>query len=389
MSIKTQYVIYVLLELEPTVNGIEVSSGTTVTVSNNRIGELLAPSANAANPVNGLNITGGTTINAYYNTVNIAATSAGALFGSSAVSVSTSPNVTLRNNIFVNTSTANGAGLTVAYRRSTTTLTSYNAASNQNLFYSSGSYFTDGTNTDATFAAFKSRVSPRDAASVSEAPNFLSTTCGNSSFLKINTAIATQIESAGANISGITDDFEGDLRNVTTPDIGADEFAGIAADLTPPVISYTPLSFTCGTGARTLTASITDLSGVPTAGPGLPVLYWSINNIAGPYTAATGTHTGGSNYDFTFGAGVTSGDNVYYYIVAQDNAGTPNVIANPSPGASGYTANPPAAATPPSGPSAYNIAATIGGTYTVGAAGTYTTLTAAVNAYNTSCLLVR
>ncbi|MBL0154104.1 MAG: hypothetical protein IPP93_11685 [Chitinophagaceae bacterium] len=371
-----------------TVNGILASAGSTNTIYNNLIGDLRAPAANAANPVVGLNLTGGTTASAYYNTVYLNASSSGALFGSSAVSASTTPTVTLRNNIFYNNSSVTGAGLAAAYRRSTTTLTSYGAASNNNLFAGS-TIFTDGTNTDATIAAYKARVASRDASSINEdlvtGPTFLSTTCGNSNFLHISTSIATQLESGAASVAGITDDFDGDVRNGSTPDIGADEFAGIAADFTPPSINYTPLTFTCGTGNRTLTASITDASGVPTSGAGLPVLYWKIN--AGAYTAVTGTFVSGNNYQFSFGAGVSAGDVVSYYIVAQDNAGTPNVGSFPSAGASGFTANPPAAATPTTSPSTYSINIALSGTKTVGASGAdYATLNAAFNAYNTSCL---
>jgi hypothetical protein len=39
-------------------------------------------------------------------------------------------------------------------------------------------------------------------------------------------------------------DFDGDTRNVTTPDIGADEFNGTGLDLTAPNIVYTPLANT-------------------------------------------------------------------------------------------------------------------------------------------------
>ena len=70
------------------VNGILVVSGTTVAVYNNIIGDLRTPIANAANPLNGINITGGTAVNVYYNSVLLNGTSSGALFGSSAVSVS-------------------------------------------------------------------------------------------------------------------------------------------------------------------------------------------------------------------------------------------------------------------------------------------------------------
>ena len=350
-----------------TVNGILVSGSSTANIYNNRIGDLRTTTANALNPLIGLNITGGTTVNAYYNTVFLNGSSSGSIFGSSAISASTTPTLTLRNNIFYNNSTNNSTGLAVAYRRSTTTLTSYAAASNNNEFFGS-TIFTDGTNTDATFTAYKTRVSSRDNASYNEnltsTPTFTSTTCGNAGFLKLATNVPTQMESGGANISGITDDFDGDTRNATTPDVGSDEFTGTLLDLSGPIISYTPQVGTCITTGITLTASIADASGVPTSGTGLPVLYWKVN--AGAYTAATGTFVSGSNYSFTFASGVTTGDVVSYYIVAQDNAGTPNTSANPSGGASGFTTNPPAVSTAPTTPSSFTIQPTIGGSYNVG-----------------------
>lgn len=150
-----------------------------------------------------------------------------------------------------------------------------------------------------------------------------------------------------------------------------------------PAITYTPLTNTCTTGSRTLTATITDADGVPIAGAGRPVLYWKINS--GTYTAVTGTSIGSNQYTFAFGTGATAGNLVSYYIVAQDNLG--NTIAKPSAGASGYTSSPPAASTPPTSPDFYVIQTTLAaGTYPVGVGQTYVTITDAVNAYNNSCL---
>lgn len=365
------------------VNGILVSGSTTVNVYNNIIGDLRTPISNAANPLVGINITGATAVNAHYNTVRLNATSTGALFGSSAISVSTTPTVALRNNIFANQSTPNGAGLAVAYRRSGTSLTTYDASSNNNLFFGPA-LFADGTNTDTTLATLKTRMGARDSASVSESPNWASTTGANANFLHIDTTIATQIESGGAPIATITDDFDGDTRNATTPDIGADEFTGVPSDITAPLIAHTAVANGCTAGSRNIIATITDASGVPTSGAGLPVAYWRIN--AGTYTAATATSLGSGQYEFTIGVGAALGDVVSYYIVAQDNAGTPNIAALPATGAAGYTANPPAATTPPTTPFSYSLLAPLNGVYTVGTAGTYTTITAAVADYNTRCL---
>ena len=361
--------------------GINASGGTTNTIYNNIIGDLRATAANVANAIRGIDIAS-TNANVYYNTINLNATSSGAVFGTSALNVSSTTNLDLRNNIFNNTSTANSTGLAAAYRRSSTTLTSYAAASNNNLFYGS-TIFTDGTNTDATLVAFKARVTPRDTASITENPTFVSTTGSNINFLHIDTAVATQIESGGTTVSGITNDFDGNIRNVTTPDIGADEFTGVLADFTAPTISHTAPTASCIQGDRVVSATITDASGV-SAGIGLPVAYWRIN--AGAYIATTGVDMGAGVYNFTIGSGSVYGDIITYYFVAQDNAAAPNVAALPLAGAAGFSTNPPAVSTAPTTPFSTTLLSALSGTYTVGAAGNYTTLTAAVNDFNIRCL---
>ena len=231
----------------PTVAGITVSSGTTHTVFNNLIGDLRTPAANAGNALVGLNVTGGTTVNLHYNTVRIAGTSSGALFGSSAASISTTPTVILRNNILINLSTPVGAtGFASAYRRSGITLTTYAAASNNNLFFAgtpgaNNLIFYDGTNSEQMLSAYKTRVTPRDAQSVTENTTFASTTGSSANFLHIAAGTSTLAESGAANITGITDDFDAQVRQGNAgytgtgigPDIGADEFAGSNPSIIP------------------------------------------------------------------------------------------------------------------------------------------------------------
>ncbi len=337
----------------PTVAGITQSGGTTNTIYNNLIGDLRATAANAANPLIGLNITGGTTNNIYFNTVNLNGSSTGALFGSSAISVSTTPTVNLRNNIFVNTSTAVGAaGFTSAYRRSTATLTSYSTNSNNNLFYAgtpgaANLIFYDGTNSDLTLANFKARVTPRDAASVTENPPFLSTTGSSALFLHISTVTPTFIESGGSTISGITDDFDGNVR-AGSPDIGADEFTGVSAgDFVPPSINYTALGNTSSTADRTLATTITDATGIG-SGAGAPLIYYR-KGTSGAFTSAIATTISGSTYTFTINnaaiGGVTANDIIQYYVAAQDTASPVNVATNP---AGGSGTNPPGSTAPAS-----------------------------------------
>jgi hypothetical protein len=226
-----------------TVSGIAVSGGTTTTLYNNVVGDLRTPAANAANPLIGINITGGTTVNAFHNTVRLAGTSSGALFGSSAISVSTSPNVTLRNNIFINNSSFTGTGRAVAYRRSSTTLTTYNVASDNNLFFAgtpgaNNVIFSDGTNNDQTLADFKTRMSTRDQASQTENTTFQSTTGTDTNFLRIAAGTTSYAESGAVLIStpnintdywGVTRPFPSPTNGGSTPDMGASEFDGIPA----------------------------------------------------------------------------------------------------------------------------------------------------------------
>jgi hypothetical protein len=294
----------------------------------------------------------------------------------------------MRNNVVVDVSTPGPTGgYVAAYRRSSTTLTSYSTSSNNNAFYvNTGAgvrryFFSHGTtdvDNDSTFSAYKTRMATRDQSSFAELPPFINV-ASTPYDLHMQTGTATQTESGGTTVSSpsITLDFDGDTRNASTPDVGADEFAGTGLDLSAPSISYTPLGNTSSTANRVLSATISDASGVPTSGAGLPVLYWKIN--AGSYTAATATYISGNTYEFSFGEGVVATDVVSYYVVAQDNAGTPNIGASPSSGASGFTINPPAVSTPPTTPNSYTIIGTISGTKTVGASGAdYATLTLAV-----------
>ena len=231
-----------------TINGILISGSSTdqkVNIYNNLIGDLQASSASAADAIRGISIiaTGTTsTYNVSFNSIYLNATSFGPVFGSSGIfhttsTLSTTATLNLRNNIIVNNSTPSGTGLTVAYRRSSTTLTNYASASNNNLFYAgtpgaNNLIFFDGTNSDQTLAAYKARVSPGDASSVTENPPFLSTTGASVNFLHINSSVSTQVESGALPIGGITNDYDGDTRNGLTPDTGADEFTSSPLSVT-------------------------------------------------------------------------------------------------------------------------------------------------------------
>jgi len=311
-----------------TVWGIQVTAGTTNNIYNNLIGDLRAPFVNSATDgVRGINLTttaASSSINIYYNTIYLNASSTGANFGASGVfhttsTTATTAQLTMRNNIIYNNSFANGTGFVTAFRRSSgaaNTLNNYNAASNNNLLFAGTPsanrlIYYDGTSSAQTLAAYQAGVftagtiAPRDAASRTELSTpFLSTVGANANFLHISTAIATVAEGGGANIAGFTDDYDGDVRNAATPDIGADEFAGIAV----VACAGTPTAGTI-TGSNNICqgqSTILTLTGY-SANSGISIQWQSAAVSGGPYAPIAG-ETGA-----TLNTGVIpTGTTVYY-----------------------------------------------------------------------------
>ena len=308
--------------------GMSVTGGTSATLYNNLIGDLKSTNSSGANQVIGINITGGTTVNAYYNTVRLNATSTGAIFGSSAISVNATPGtVNLRNNIFINTSTANTTGLTVAYRRASTSLGNYASTSNNNIFYTGAPsatnlIFTDGTNNDQSLISYKVRVAPSDALSGTENTSFLSTTGSSADFLHIDGSVASISESGASNIVGLTTDYDNDIRSGNTgyagtgtaSDMGADEYEGIAA-----AALAAPINFT----SNTATVSSFNITWDDNSAGEAGFIVSRSLSLAGPYVVVASV---GSSSSSTTGTTYTLpqtgllGNTTYYYQIVAANA---------------------------------------------------------------------
>jgi uncharacterized repeat protein (TIGR01451 family) len=378
------------------VNGIRVAGGTT-TYRNN----MIAVGAGIANAIgtgstagiSGINEPAGTD-NFFHNSVYVGGSPTAGVGPSFAFNSTVTTNVrSYRDNVFFNArSNAGATGKNYIVRVGGTAPNPAGLTINNNVYFANGTGavfgFFNALDVTPNLAAWKAAVG-QDASSLEANPQYNDPTNATPD-LHIHPTNPTPVESNGADV-GVTDDFDGQTRASFTPvDIGADagNFVAGGPDVGPPFISYTPLGNTTSTSNRTLPSTITDGgSGVPTAGVGLPVIYFR-KGTSGAFASTQASFGGGSSYTFTIDYSLVTGgsvaplDTIQYYVVAQDLAAPPNVGSNPSTGAGGFTANPPAAGTPPTPPNSYVIQPIISGIKTVCASGCdFPTLTGATGIF--------
>ncbi|HNS12786.1 MAG TPA: GEVED domain-containing protein, partial [Bacteroidia bacterium] len=310
--------------------GIIIGGGTTNNVYNNLIGfDFSVAVLTSNNSVVGLEVSGGTNTNLSYNTVRLAGSGSGTSFGSSGINLTvTTANVTMKNNLILNLLNSGGTGgaAAVGLRRTSAALTGYNSASNNNLWYagaasSSHLLYYDGTNSDQTIAAFKARVSPAESASQSGNPTLLSVSGASANFLHVDPSVSNLAESGGMAITGIDDDFDGDIRQGsigyagtgTAPDIGADEFDGISS--APTFSNVVNPTVSCTASSHAISIDVATAAGVIDS----VKLSYSFNAV--PQTPINMTvPTSGNTYSFTVPV-ATPGNAVVTWSVAAYNSG--------------------------------------------------------------------
>ncbi|HMC98762.1 MAG TPA: hypothetical protein VKH37_01370, partial [Ferruginibacter sp.] len=221
------------------VAGINLAAGITVNVYNNFVSDLTAPGASSLEVMRGISVislVASSNYYLYYNSIYLDASSTGTDFGTTGIyhtvsATASTAALTMIDNIVKNTSTAGGTGFTVAFKNSGTALNNFSSSSDYNLYYAgtpsaTNLIFYNGTNSDQTLTAYQTRVSPREANSISVSPNFTSATN-----LHILSTSNCAIEGRGTPVGGYITDIDGATRNATTPDIGADEFSGAYSTL--------------------------------------------------------------------------------------------------------------------------------------------------------------
>ena len=201
-------------------NGIGLYSSSTtgnVTLQNNMIYDVAAygyTSVTEADNGYGIMINSGGGYNIYFNTVSLSVnqTIAGV---SAAINIASSVTaLNIRNNIFSNSQTTGTryAIYTAGTAAGFTTI-------NYNDYYSSGSVgFLSSAR--ATLGNWQT-ASTQDASSIGVAPTFTSAT--DLHLTAVASASGNAALKAGTPISGITTDYDGEIRNTVTPAMGADE----------------------------------------------------------------------------------------------------------------------------------------------------------------------
>lgn len=212
--------------------GIECYGGTS-NIYNNFVCDIKSPDGNST--ANGYPSARGISARAasgtqfiYYNSVYIAYYSSNSGNESTCLYLENA-NADLRNNIFENnTDATTGTRANVLYFKGASDLANLSPNTNNNCYYNgiaNSKYalaYDAGNSVSYSDLATYKTVSPGDANSIEENPPFKST---NSPYdLHIDVTQTSGVSNGGTVISGYTTDFDGDIRDASNPDIGADEF---------------------------------------------------------------------------------------------------------------------------------------------------------------------
>jgi len=306
-----------------TVRAIGIQASTVnldLNIYNNYIANILKDYNGAANATIGVfgirstnsSVPASGTVNYYNNTVVLNApapvTYSSIAFGSFAGGVP----MVAKNNIFVNnisTSDATAKAYVIQDANTTPKLTSdYNDLVGTGTNSVIGIL---GTTNQVTFADWKT-ASSQDANSVNVAPVFVA---ANDYHLD-NTANC-DIADKGTPIALVTNDLDGDVRNATTPDLGADEFelpnstasisdlstSGFTVHLTNSIAGLTETNFSLSPIVTITSATTTDGgASYQIVATLTQAVEYTLTTISGCYVINAPKFTISSTYDVTFSA---------------------------------------------------------------------------------------
>ena len=251
-------------------------AGTTanVTVANNFIRDVTGAGfagVGANDNGYGITVSAGGGYKIYFNSINLATsqTAAGSITGALNITaaVTATNAIDLRDNILVNTETV-GTGYAVI--NSSTAAAAVFTDINYNDYFAQN-VGRQGTTDFPTLTDWRGATG-KDVNSQAVDPLFVSAT-------DLHLQPTSPVLDDGTPIAGITNDFDGDLRSATTPDIGADEIVGTAPQ--NGTLALSAATYSVGEAAGTVTVTVNRTNGTDGA-------------VSANYTLANGTATGGA-----------------------------------------------------------------------------------------------
>ena len=192
----------------------------------------------------GIEINNTSNVNTYFNTVNIVGNQpVSSPINLTSTSANSTYNINIVNNIFANN--ANGY-IYYVFGLDTNQWTNHH----NNLWNNNAPQFAFLVNDIADFAEWQTKSG--EANSININPYFVSTT----DIHIVNNAM----NATGIAIGGITTDIDGDIRNTSTPDIGADEFDPSPWDAT--IIGFVNQDEGCALSDETIKIKIKNIGSV-------------------------------------------------------------------------------------------------------------------------------
>lgn len=268
--------------------------------------------------------------NFYHNSVYVGGTeSSGSANTFAFASVGATNARTLLNNIFVNNrSTTNGASKHYAISLGGAGVSPTGLICDSNILLAPSTGGTLGlySSTDqATLAAWRSATGV-DAASLNVDPLFVNP-AGTATTGDLHLQLSSPAIHAGAALAAVTDDFDGDARSATTPNIGADEISN-NANLASIVLSSGTLSPVFDPNTQSYSATVSNATANLTVTLVTASAYAAITLNSSPVTS--GVASGAINLSVganVFTIAVTSQDSsvtkTYTVTVTRQAGGTP------------------------------------------------------------------
>ena len=267
METNTSYAYYIGIDMERSVNAM--ISGNRIRIDNGGVGIGLSNYSQNTTIANNFIYVGGTGsatgiyidaspyVNIYYNNIQVNSSHTS---WSGALSLSSnSDDIRMANNIFVN----KGGGYAVSVSDASSVV-----YSDYNNIYTTGTQLAKwGSNVIVDFPMWQA-ISGRDQHSHSVDPLFVSLT-------DLHTQ-AIALSQAGEPIAGITEDIDGDTRNSTAPDIGADEFT-IAVPNNAGLMAFAGPQIPFTGGNQTVSVNLKNFGTSPLDSVDIA---WSVNGVA-------------------------------------------------------------------------------------------------------------